>query len=123
MNRTDSRNTAYSLGLLACVLFGLIHVLYYWPEVIDDSYIVFRYARNFMRGDGLAFNPGGLQVEGFSTLTWFWLSAWSLKLGARDLLVFVKLAGLAFYLATIVGAWALARAGDRHARGLALLAP
>ena len=36
------------------------HALNFWPEVIDDSYIVFRYARNFLRGDGYAFNAGAL---------------------------------------------------------------
>src|SRR5437868_12804254 len=73
-------------GLSVCIAIGIAHVLYYWPEVIDDAYIVFRYARNFVRGDGIAFNPGGARVEGFSTVAWFWLSALSLKLGSRDVL-------------------------------------
>ncbi len=46
-------------GLLAFALFGFAGlVLKFWPYTMDDSYITFRYARNFAAGHGLVFNPG-----------------------------------------------------------------
>ncbi|MDF1798351.1 MAG: hypothetical protein P1V81_04175 [Planctomycetota bacterium] len=42
----------------------------------DDAYILFRYARNLARGDGLDFNPSsGTPVEGFSEFLWTLLLA------------------------------------------------
>ena len=37
--------------------------------IIDDAFISFRYARNFVEGEGLVFNPGE-RVEGYSNLLW-----------------------------------------------------
>lgn len=54
--------------------------------LIDDSYIFFRYARNFARGLGLAFNPGE-RVEGFTSPLWTIFLAAGARLGlAPDLL-------------------------------------
>jgi hypothetical protein len=69
MNRTVESPTFRWAVLAACLAVAAVHALHFWPEVIDDSYIVFRYARNFLRGDGYAFNAGGPQVEGFSSFT------------------------------------------------------
>lgn len=110
-------------GLLACVALGVAHALYYWPEVIDDAYITFRYARNFVSGAGLSFNPGGPPVEGFSNLAWFWISALALRLGAHDLLQFMKVVGLVLHAGTIVAVWALAGGLERSARPTTLVAP
>ena len=44
---------------------------------IDDAWISFRIARNWVRGDGLTFNPGEPPVEGMTNLLWTLLSgAW-----------------------------------------------
>jgi hypothetical protein len=101
------RGRAARLALAFCLLLAIAHALFYWPEVIDDAYIVFRYARNYVLGYGIAFNPGGPQVEGCSTLTWFWLSVLGLRLGIHDLLTWVKLAGLLLHAATVFGVWRL----------------
>ena len=37
--------------------------------VEDDSFISFRYAKNFVNGDGLVFNPGE-RVEGYTNFLW-----------------------------------------------------
>jgi arabinofuranosyltransferase len=123
MDWLKTRRPVQRLGLTACLVFGAIHVLYYWPEVIDDSYIVFRYARNFVQGGWLSFNPGGPNVEGFSSLTWFWLSALLLKLGVQDVLTPVKAVGAILHIATIAGVWVLAGMGGQRSRPAALIAP
>jgi len=45
-----------------------LHVWFY-AFLCDDAYIMFRYARNFARGNGLVFNPGE-PVEGYTSLLW-----------------------------------------------------
>jgi hypothetical protein len=37
---------------------------------IDDAHIFFVYGQNLASGEGLVYNPGGEQVEGFSSLLW-----------------------------------------------------
>ncbi len=99
---------ALRLALVGCVVLATAHALYYWPEVIDDAYIVFRYAKNYVLGYGMAFNPGGPQVEGFSTLTWFWLSVLALRLGAHDLLTWAKVVGIVLHALTVLGVFKIA---------------
>jgi hypothetical protein len=38
--------------------------------LFDDAMISMRYARNLAGGDGLAWNPGGPRVEGFTNPGW-----------------------------------------------------
>jgi hypothetical protein len=123
MERPGPARSRLLLGLLACILLGVLHTLYFWPEVIDDAFITFRYARNYVNGHGMSFNPGGPAVEGFSNVTWFWLSVLGLKLGLRDLLVFVKVVGIVLHAATIVGVWVLVGGFGRERRAVMLLAP
>jgi hypothetical protein len=48
----------------------------------DDAYISFTYARNWVQGLGLVFNPGE-RVEGYTSFLWVVLSALGLWLGAE----------------------------------------
>lgn len=50
-----------------CAVF-IIHVMAY-DFLSDDAFIVIRYAKNFIEGRGLVFNPGE-KVEGFTSLLW-----------------------------------------------------
>jgi hypothetical protein len=47
---------------------------------LDDAYISYRYARNWLLGRGLVFNPGEY-VEGVTNLGWVWLLAGGMRLG------------------------------------------
>ncbi|MFN8587536.1 MAG: hypothetical protein U0704_07000 [Candidatus Eisenbacteria bacterium] len=123
MRTSHDRPLLLRLGLLACLAIGTLHTIHYWPEVIDDSYIFFRFARNFVNGHAYAFNAGEPNVEGFSSFTWFWLCVAGLRMGVADLLSFVKWCGLALHLATIVGVFALADGFRRDAKPWALVAP
>src|SRR5690348_12188698 len=65
---------AVALGLLLSLGLLLVHVNVY-RFLTDDSYISFRYARNFAHGYGLVFNPGYEHVEGYSNFLWVVLLA------------------------------------------------
>lgn len=54
--------------LLALVLVFLVHGLLYRLQV-DDAFISYRYAWNFIHEQGLVFNPGEY-VEGYSNFLW-----------------------------------------------------
>jgi hypothetical protein len=54
------------IGLLAAT--GL-HVWHYRGYLLDDAYILFRYAENAARGWGLVFNHGD-RVEGYTSFLW-----------------------------------------------------
>ena len=62
-----------SVILVLCVaaLISLSRAL--GVELIDDSYIFLRYARNLAEGHGPVFNVGGERVEGFSSPLWMLL--------------------------------------------------
>jgi hypothetical protein len=107
---------------VGCVALGLLHVLHYWPEVIDDAYIVLRYARNFLGGSGWVFSPGDPPVEGFSTPSWLLLSIALLKAGAPDPLFGLKVAGALIHAVTVAGVWLLAGGARPAGHGTALLA-
>lgn len=53
--------------LLAFAIFAA-NLYAYRHTIIDDAYILFRYARNVADGHGFVFNPGGPTVEGFTSL-------------------------------------------------------
>jgi len=90
---------ALSLAYLVC------NALYYYPITVDDTFICFRYAANWLAGDGLVFNPGE-RVEGYSDFLWVALSAGLLALGIPAL-VGVKVVGLASAVGLAVATWAL----------------
>jgi len=51
-----------AVAIFAANLYASQHI------IIDDAYILFRYARNIADGHGFVFNPGGPTVEGFTSL-------------------------------------------------------
>jgi arabinofuranosyltransferase len=91
---------AYAIGLLVLVAY-LSHCLAL-NYVIDDSYITFRYARNFVNGHGLVFNPGE-RVEGYTNFLWaMLLSAVLYAKPNTNLLFAAQVLGIGFGIATIV---------------------
>ncbi len=83
------RNEVLFLALLAAAF--LLHAVYF-NYTVDDAYISFRYAANWVAGDGLVYNPGE-RVEGYTNFLWTALSAAALRLGA-DQEDFARWAGL-----------------------------
>ncbi|MGF1572506.1 MAG: hypothetical protein ACFCU1_05485 [Sumerlaeia bacterium] len=78
--------------ILLCAGLLIVQFVYYWPTTTDDSYITFRFARNLIAGEGLAFNPNGEFVEGFTNPSWMLLSALSILLKTDPMLA-TKIAG------------------------------
>lgn len=75
--RADAANPAFWV-LLACVLYvasvaAMFARLYHF-NVVDDAYISFQYARNWVSGRGVVFNPGE-HVEGYTNFLWVALLA------------------------------------------------
>ena len=106
------------------LLLGAV-LVYYAGYVKDDAYISFRFAANWARGQGLAFNPGD-PSEGYTNFGWTALVAGLLRLGIPALLG-AKLLGAAAALA-LCAALAVGRAArsaswqDGTLAGLALAA-
>lgn len=72
--------TGLSVVLAACVVALFFRNTLELAFVGDDAFIAFRYARNWVDGLGLVWNPGEY-VEGFSSLSWVGLIAAGMGLG------------------------------------------
>jgi len=92
--------------VLACALF-LACAWSFRSSVIDDAYIVFRYADHVVLGLGPVFNPGE-RVEGFSSPLWLVLMILARSAGISGESA-VTIFGSAAGVAAIVGTWAAAR--------------
>jgi hypothetical protein len=112
--------SAGPLLLLAALALFLVESWQLQPQY-DDAYISYRYARNWLAGHGLVFNPGEY-VEGFSNPLWTLLVAGGLGLGASAVQAGHAL-GLASSALTLIASYAWARAGlSRATAGFAGIA-
>src|SRR5262245_10478837 len=74
------------------VLFALLAIAILLPHGLaisflnDDAFISYRYAKNWVDGHGLVFNPGE-RVEGYTNFLWTVLIGVFVKLGADPLVV------------------------------------
>ena len=92
---------------LAYALSGLVLVAYLshclaLNYVVDDSFITFRYVKNFVNGSGLVFNPGE-RVEGYTNFLWAMLLSPFLYANPKiNLLLVAQVLGIVFGMATIL---------------------
>ena len=91
---------ASSVWLLACSAA-------IWHCTWDDSYIIFRYARNLAHGWGLVYNAGQ-KVEGYTGFLWVLLLAGATRLISDPILV-SKVLGVLFNILALVAAYFLCR--------------
>jgi arabinofuranosyltransferase len=79
------------------------HEAFYYQELggaaVDDAFISFRYAQNWVSGQGLVFNAGE-RVEGYTNFLWTVILAAFLRLGLDPSAVSIVL-GAAFSVATL----------------------
>lgn len=82
-------------GKVLFVLAVALALLAAWNArwIGDDAFITFRYARNFLDGHGIVFNPGE-RVEGYTDFLWLMIVAGGMALGAHPVHVSV-IGGLA----------------------------
>lgn len=99
----------------AIVVIGLVlggaQLLRFLSEqyAVDDAWISFRIARNWLEGGGLTYNAGEPPVEGMTNLLWTLLSAaWIALAPGVDPLVGARILGALLFLASIAGATVLA---------------
>jgi hypothetical protein len=97
----------------------LLSAAWFSDSVIDDAYIVFRYADNLVAGYGPVFNPGE-RVEGFTSPLWLLLIAAARILGFSGESAAAAY-GSVFAIAAVIASWALAR--KLSASWAALVAP
>ncbi len=90
--------------LVIAILVLWVHQAFYLRELgydaVDDAYISFRYAQNFVRGHGLVFNIGE-RVEGYTNFLWTVLLAPFILVGVEPGAVAMALGGL-FALGTMI---------------------
>lgn len=77
-----------TVAILALLGGGIL----WWPRTVDDSFIIYRYADNFVAGEGPVFNPGE-RVEGYTSPSWVLLAAGAIA-GGVDPVTTSKTAGL-----------------------------
>jgi hypothetical protein len=94
--------------LLAAALVDFLRLAGPQRPQIDDAYISYRYAANWIAGHGLVWNPGEW-VEGFSNPLWTLATACAMRLGA-DPRSFGHALGVAGGVGTLIATWLLARA-------------
>ena len=105
--------------LAAAVGVALVVAQALWfHHLVDDSFITFRYARNWVDGHGVVFNPGE-RVEGYTSFLWVVTSAGALLVGVSPLAA-ARVLGVAGAAACVVAAFVMAR---RLAPRSAWLAP
>ncbi|MDD5307709.1 MAG: hypothetical protein PHU25_10355 [Deltaproteobacteria bacterium] len=78
----------------------------YLRWTLDDAYIAFAYAQNWVLGNGLVFNVGE-RVEGYTSFSWVALSALGLRLKA-DVVPWSMGLGILAAVGTVLVTWRLA---------------
>ena len=97
--------------ICACIVHAIVAA---WT--CDDAFVSIRYAQQLVAGNGLVFNTGE-RVEGYSNFAWtLWIAA-GLYCGV-DPLLWTRISGIAFFIATIALLWGAARpvSNASHAR-------
>ncbi|HEY3347728.1 MAG TPA: hypothetical protein VGK71_08915 [Nitrospirota bacterium] len=91
---------ALTLGLFA---YEFLQV----RETTDDTFISLRYAKNFIEGRGLTYNPGE-RVEGYSNFLWVMLTGTLMKFGVEPVLS-AKVLGMVFGAGILILTWFISR--------------
>ncbi len=104
-----SRRLGFGLVLavgIGITTYALLHNRRFYH---DDAYISLRYARNFIEGKGLVWNPGE-RVEGYTNFLYILLAAWLGRLGLELVAASRLVSALAFSALIGILARLLARA-------------
>jgi len=107
MTEANRLNTKLSFALLTLGIFIHIALAVYFDFTQDDAFITFRYAANFLNGDGLVYNIGE-QVEGYTNFLWLIFMILGKSAGV-DYVVFSRIAGIACGIGTILFTWLIGR--------------
>jgi hypothetical protein len=97
--RLQMKKGHVSIALVAAICLILILHVNYLRFVCDDAFISFRYAKNFVEGNGLVYNVGE-RVEGYTNFLWTLLLSVFMKIGL-DVIAVSQVLGVLFSLATV----------------------
>jgi arabinofuranosyltransferase len=88
---------------LANKVITVLAILYAWLNkfIQDDAFISFRYAKNFVEGNGLRWNIGEIGVEGYSNFLWTIIISIGLKLEIEPVL-FSQIIGIIFFILSLL---------------------
>ncbi|MEM1451643.1 MAG: hypothetical protein AAF726_15660 [Planctomycetota bacterium] len=113
----DAKRSRTTQLLWLAVAVAVAHAATLWGTgPVDDDYIVYRYARNWLEGGGWAFNAGGPEVEGATSPLWLLMTSIGVRLGVAPEVWTPLLGVLASAVSTwAVGACALRVVGSRWA--------
>jgi hypothetical protein len=82
---------------LAFALAAIVAAIVMWGFTVDDALISIRYARHLVSGAGYRFDVGGPSTDGVTPLPWPFVLAPLARGGAFDVLVRVKVLGVALH--------------------------
>lgn len=94
------------IGITFSILFAILSSLYY-GFVLDDAFIIYRYALNLAWGHGIVWNPGSEPVEGYTSFLWVIINCAAVLVDI-DPVIFSKIISMA---AALVVIWILAVSG------------
>ncbi len=97
LNLSERWSLAFAALAALMALYMLIH---YFGFVEDDAFITLRYAQNWLRGDGIVFNPGE-RVEGYTSFLMVLLTAFTGFLGF-DMVIAQRVISLSGYFITLI---------------------
>lgn len=87
--------------IFICLLFLLfLSVVFYFNYLSDDAFISFRYAKNFIEGNGLVYNAEE-KVEGYSNFLWVLICSIGISF-KLDPLMFARVISLASVLGIFI---------------------
>ena len=89
----DSHRTVPELLIILAVLSAFLYLCHIFAVAQDDAFISFRYAANFLNGEGLVFNIGE-RVEGYTNFLWIILVALFRSVFGLDFLVISRVLGI-----------------------------
>jgi len=75
-------------------ILAFIFLCFHYDHIQDDAFISFRYAANFLKGNGLVYNIGE-RVEGYTNFLWIVMLIFSRKILAIDYLISARFLGVA----------------------------
>lgn len=87
------------LAIVSLIFILFFHSAYYFGLIIDDAFITFRVANNFVNGKGLVYNLGE-RVEAYSNFLWTLLISGGMLLGLSPFIT-SKILGFLFAIITV----------------------
>ena len=79
------------IGLLIAAVIIHLALAFFFDFTQDDAFITFRYAANYLNGEGLVYNSGE-RVEGYTNFLWLLLMIFG-RLAGMDFVLFSKILG------------------------------